>query len=363
MRKVCFVTGTRAEFGLMRTTLEAITANPNLQLQLVVTGMHVMPGFGETWRDIEAAGFAVDAKVPWLSGNRAIATGQATADLARTLQSLASDIVLVVGDRVEAFAAASAAHLSDLCLAQIHGGDRATGQADDSIRHAISKLAHVHLPATQESADRLRKMGEDDWRIHRVGAPGIDRIEELADADCGIDGPFALIALHPTRPDVDAEYATAQRLLTATLAAGIDRVVIIGSNNDPGHEGIDRCWDDWAKDGRVSYLPSVPRSRFLALLREAMFLAGNSSSGIIEAASLGCKVLDVGPRQFGRERSSNLVHIEDDADEMRAAFERMSFGYYEGENVYGSTGVGEKIAHVLARVQINEQLLRKTIAY
>ncbi|MEL7238769.1 MAG: UDP-N-acetylglucosamine 2-epimerase, partial [Planctomycetota bacterium] len=192
LRKICFVTGTRAEFGLMQTTLRALETHAAVELQLVATGMHLSAKHGRTIDDIASAGFAIDAAVPWRDVTRNEATGQAIADLSRTFAKLSPNIVLVVGDRVEAFAAATAAHLGDIPLAHVHGGDRATGQADDSLRHAITKLAHVHLPATPTSRDRLLKLGEDDWRVHLVGAPGIDGIEEQAAASAEVTSPFLL---------------------------------------------------------------------------------------------------------------------------------------------------------------------------
>src|SRR4051794_1816336 len=183
-RRICFVTGTRAEFGLMRTTLAAIRAHPSLQLQIVVTGMHLDRAHGRSLDAIRAEGWRVEGVVPWprstSPAGTARSTGLATAGIAQTLERLRSDVVLVVGDRVEAFAAAAAGHLSGRAVAHVHGGDRALGQVDDSLRHAITKLSHVHLPATKASAARIIRLGEDRWRVHRVGTPGLDGITTSA---------------------------------------------------------------------------------------------------------------------------------------------------------------------------------------
>src|SRR5205823_3026318 len=156
-RTICFVTGTRADFGLMQSTLRAIAAHPNLRLQIIATGMHLDPAHGRTIDQIGRDGFKVDATVPWKPAGSNLTllaqeTGAATALLAAAYAKLNSDIILVVGDRVEAFAAATAAHLSGKILAHVHGGDRAQGQVDDTLRHAITKLAHIHFPATKQSA-------------------------------------------------------------------------------------------------------------------------------------------------------------------------------------------------------------------
>ncbi len=374
MRRICFVTGTRAEFGLMGTTLRAIRARGELALQLVVTGMHLSPAHGRTIDDIHRGGWTIDRVVEWPEGDPAAATGVAMAGLAGAFAALDPEIVLVVGDRVEAFAAASAGAIGGRIVAHVHGGDRAQGQADDALRHAITKLAHLHLAATPGSAARIVRLGEDVWRVHTVGAPGIDGIVETASPGDSIarefdvePGRFALLVLHPTRDDDTAEHATAARLLDATLGAGLPRIVVIHPNNDPGHAGIVRCWDERAGDPRLVRRRDVPRPLFLGLLRDAAFLIGNSSSGIIEAASFGTPVIDVGPRQLGRERSDIVLAVEDDQPALVAAVTQIWRDgrprKWEGSNVYGGSGTGGRIAEVLASVQLDDRLRRKLIAY
>src|ERR1700722_13638569 len=291
-RRVCFVTGTRAEFGLMESVLKAIRGNRRLHLQIVVTGMHLDPKRGRTMGRIAAEGWHIDAVVPWRGANRAVATGEAIAGLAREFVRLKPDVVLVVGDRVEALAAAMAAHLCDIAVAHVHGGDRALGQMDDSLRHAISKLAHVHFPATARSAQRLAKLGEDKWRIHRVGSPGIDGIHELAAPPLLIRRQFpeikprrfALLVLHPIEADESAEFQRASTVLKGISSMDLERIVIIYPNNDPGAAGIVRCWEMISGGSRFVIRRDVPRAVFLGLLRDAAMLVGNSSRGIIEEA-------------------------------------------------------------------------------
>jgi len=176
----------------MRTVLQAIAADSTLQLQLIVTGMHLDRRHGRTVKQIQSEGWLrhEHVLVPWPSGDgsptaTAAAMGRATADIARAISNLKSDIVIVVGDRVEAFAAAAAGHVSGCVVAHVHGGDRALGQVDDSLRHAITKLSHIHFPATAASAQRIERLGEDRWRIHRVGSPGVDGIVKAAHAGFG----------------------------------------------------------------------------------------------------------------------------------------------------------------------------------
>lgn len=360
----------------MQTTLRAIAAHPKLELQIVVTGMHLDRSRGRTAKQIEDQ-WTIDATVPWprsdSPSDRAAATGTATAHLARTFAKLKSEVILIVGDRVEALGAAVAGHLSDIPIAHIHGGDRALGQADDSLRHAITKLSHIHFPATKNSAQRIRKLGEDAWRIHQVGAPGIDGIRDIAktakpqakDLTNLRAGEFSLLVLHPTDPDELIEYRNAKRVISETLRAA-PQVVIVYPNNDPGAAGIARCWDE-IKDDRLIVAKDLPREQFLGLLRDAAFLIGNSSSGIIEAASFGTPVIDIGPRQAGREHGENVFHCTHAPVHIRRTIELV---YRAGRprrfprrNPYGGERIGVKIAHALASLQINSRLLRKLIAY
>jgi UDP-hydrolysing UDP-N-acetyl-D-glucosamine 2-epimerase len=302
-------------------------------------------------------------------------TGTAIAELAIALERLKTDVVLVVGDRVEAFAAAAAGHVSGRVVAHVHGGDRALGQTDDSLRHAITKLAHVHFPATEESVRRIRRLGEEDYRIHRIGSPGNDRIAERAAAWSEVQAAFgdlqprqyAILMLHPIQADAKGEQERAGVVLEAVRKIGLGRIVVIYPNNDPGSAGIIRCWKQEAKGDAYIARPDVPRRLFLGLLREAAVLVGNSSSGIIEAASFHTPVVDIGPRQAGRERSGNVVHCEYDAGAIRRQLLRIWNGgrprRFRGKNVYGGDGAGQRLADILARLDINAELLAKLIHY
>jgi GDP/UDP-N,N'-diacetylbacillosamine 2-epimerase (hydrolysing) len=260
-------------------------------------------------------------------------------------------------------------------VAHIHGGDRALGQVDDSLRHAITKLAHVHFPATKASADRLIKLGEDRWRVRRVGSPGVDGIREAAASPREIAAvfpalkrhQFALLVLHPTATDEALERRTAEMVLRATGAIGFPRVVIVHPNNDPGGRGIARCWDAHEDDERLVIRRDIARPLFLGLMRDAAVLAGNSSSGIIEAASFGTPVVDIGSRQVGRERSANVKHVPAQPTAIRAALAAIWRDgrprRFPAKNVYGGGGAGKRIAAELARLSVDPRLLRKLIAY
>jgi UDP-hydrolysing UDP-N-acetyl-D-glucosamine 2-epimerase len=287
------------------------------------------------------------------------------AAMAAAFTKLRTDIVLIVGDRVEALAAAMAAHIGGLIVAHVHGGDRALGQVDDSLRHAITKLAHVHFPATANSAKRIRKLGEDSWRIHQAGSPGIDGIKAAAmPARLMRKKAFALVVLHPTESNDALEFRRAKLLLKTVVDAGVPNVVIIGPNNDPGSQGILRAWRQRLPSG-VSFHPDIPRPDFLGLLRDAAFLIGNSSSGIIEAASFGTPVIDVGDRQKGRERSQNVRNVPFAEASLRRAIQAVWRGghpkRFPCRNIYGGGNAGIRIAKILASIDLSSRRLRRKL--
>ena len=374
------MTGTRAEFGLMLTTLASIRRQPALELQIVATGMHLDPRHGDALGAIRREGFRLNAVVRWPASSgrspstNAINTGSAIAALAATFRRLRSDIVLVVGDRVEAFAAAAAAHLSHVLVAHVHGGDRALGQIDDSLRHAITKLAHVHFAATRESARRIHRLGEAESRIFCVGSPGNDCIRELAAPRQQIaalfprvaPSRFALVLLHPAGANARLERRRAELVLRVLKASPIPHLVVLYPNNDPGCSGIIQAWRRAAGDPSLTILRDLPRGVFLGLMRDAAMLVGNSSAGIIEAASFRVAAIDIGPRQAGRQRPPNVFHCDYD---QRAISRLIARVWNRGRPlrpaagcVYSSNGAGRRIASVLSRLR-SRKLAEKLIIY
>jgi UDP-N-acetylglucosamine 2-epimerase len=237
----------------------------------------------------------------------------------------------------------------------------------------------VHFPATQQSALRLKRLGEDPGRVRRVGSPGVDSIKSVAAPWGAIEkeyaglrpGRYALVVLHPTGSRAPGEARRARMVLAAVLAVGFDHVLVVYPNNDPGAAGIIGTWDEISDEARagdsITFRRDVPRRLFLGLLREAAVLAGNSSSGIIEAASFGTPVVDIGPRQAGRERSANVTNVPFRPAAIREA---LQFVWNSGRprrcraaNVYGGDGAGRRIADALARLSLNDRLRRKLIAY
>jgi UDP-hydrolysing UDP-N-acetyl-D-glucosamine 2-epimerase len=324
-------------------------------------------------------GWTIDATASWrASGNAAdvaSATGHAMAELAGVYETLKSDIVLVVGDRVEAFAAAAAAHVSQRFVAHVHGGDRAPGQVDDALRHAITKLSHVHFPATPISRNRLLKLGEAAANVHCVGSPGIDGIEDHA-ADweqCTQMFPelsrkqFALVLLHPVESSARMETRRARMVLGGLRSAGIKQMFVVYPNNDPGAAGIIKAWEQHRRS--ITCLArNVDRKVFLGLMKGAAMLVGNSSSGIIEAASFGTPVIDIGPRQAGRDRGQNVTSVPYSEGQIASVAKDIWRGgkprrYPSTANIYGGRDTAKQIASILAGVRLDDALRRKLITY
>ncbi len=315
---VCIVTGTRAEFGIWRPVIAAIEQSSKLELSVVVTGMHLQNEFGNTVKDVERAGVKIAAKVPMYEPGEVPAKS-----LARGIEGLAAgyrkikpDLVFVLGDRLEMLAAASAALAERIPIAHLHGGETAPGVWDEQIRHAITKMAQLHFCATATARARILRMGETPEHVHQVGAPALDSVEEewrligpivskvRSYIRRGKRAPEAMLLLHPTGGTDEQEYENAAKVLAALREADV-YFYTIGPNNDPGHAGILASY----RDASVKLEMSLTQDQYWHKLAYCSFLIGNSSSGIIEAASFGVPVINLGPRQSGRERNENVIDV------------------------------------------------------
>jgi GDP/UDP-N,N'-diacetylbacillosamine 2-epimerase (hydrolysing) len=375
MRRICYVTGTRADFGLMRRTLQAIAADPGLALDLLVTGMHLDPAYGGTVREIGDSGLAVRAEVPV---PLAPATGATMArNIARALlgftDALADrpDLVLLLGDRGEMLAGALAALHLNIPIAHVHGGER-SGTLDEPIRHAVSKLSHLHFTATEGGRERLVRMGEDPANVHVVGAPGLDGLEEIAltprdelMADFGLDParPFALMVYHPVVQEAAGAGDEAATLLGALQRAGT-QVLALMPNSDAGSAGVRAAIEAVRGEAGIAVATHLERGDFVSAMAAADVMAGNSSAGIIEAASFGTPVVNVGTRQTLRERNANVIDSECDAGALRAALAgALDRGRYPPYNVYGDGRAAARIVALLRDTPIGPELMRKINAY
>jgi len=371
-RRITVVTGSRADYGLLRGILTRLKAADDVALSIIACGMHLVPRFGETWRSIEADGFQIAAKIDLaLDDDRAetIArgTGIGVTGFAEVLPKLAPDILVVLGDRYEVLAAAVAATLLNIPIAHIHGGEITAGAFDDAIRHAITKMACVHFVAAEPYRQRVIQMGEQPDLVFNVGAPGLDLAAvapRLSRADLfaslGISGPehFLLVTLHPTTAQPEADAAN----LAATLGAlaGIEdrSIIFTGVNADPGYRAIDDAISAFvaARPGRAHLFTSLGSERYWAALRLADAVVGNSSSGILEAPAVGAPSINIGDRQKGRLRAASVIDCPADSGVVLASLQRIFDGRFQPdpglEPPYGRGGASETIAGTLRRVDL-----------
>lgn len=376
-RTVCVVTGSRAEYGLLRPIMQEVRRR--MRLQTIVTGMHLVGRLGHTVDEIRRDGFRIDARVPMIgSGDDAPAMarsiGRGVIGITDALQRLRPDVVLVLGDRFEAFAAAIAAAYSGRVLAHVHGGDSPHGGLDEYGRHAITKLAHLHFAATARSAARIRRLGERPRNVYRVGAPGLDAIRQarlprqsaLAAEHGWKPKGYVLFVMHPVSTTPDAAAREMTEALEGALSAGLP-VIALYPNADAGGRRMLSALRRFRR--RVVAVPSLSHAEFLALLRDAAALVGNSSSGIIEAPTFHVPVVNVGPRQAGRERASNVVDARparsDVARALRFALEDRRFRARlpRLRSPYGDGRAARRIVDVLARVDLGPDLRRKRLTY
>jgi len=363
-RRVLVITGSRAEFGLLRSTLEALRAEPAIACSLAVTGSHLL-GEHPTIREIEAT-CPVDAIVemqqeaePRTREADGLAFARGVEGFTNALMRIDPEFVLLLGDRIEVFAAATASALLGVRVAHIHGGDVAVGIADDSMRHATTKLSHLHFPATELSARRILAMGERPESVFVVGSPAIDEVDSTPPLDdarwSSLGSPEILVQMHPTGDSDEVEQERVTTLLGSLSGRG--RVVVMAPNIDPGCDGIRTAL---ARSG-LPVIEHLPRPEFLSLLRRLVLFVGNSSAGLLECAAMGVPVLDIGDRQSGRERGMNVVHTDfitgphfDSAFEQAASLDVPCVDARFGD---GATGL--RIANLLATIDLDQVSVRK----
>lgn len=383
MRKVAVVTGTRAEYGILYPVLKAIEARPELQLSLLVTGMHLSHEFGNTIREIEGDGFKIDARVDMLLssdtlGAMAKSVGIGIIGMAQTWEQLKPDIILVYGDRLEPLAATIAGAYMNIPVAHAQGGDAAIGSdIDDSNRHAITKFAHIHFPATKKSAERIIKMGEDEWRIHTVGSPALDVIlnetllpAEVLSAKLGLDlsQPLLLLVQHSATTQVDEASKQMRETLESIVEMGYPTILIYPNSNAGGRRLIEVI-KEYEKYPFIKTFKSLPRQDYLSLMNVASLMVGNSSSGIIEAPSFGLPVVNIGIRQAGRERGKNVIDVGHNKQEIIAAIEEALTNetflreVKKRESPYGDGKASQRITEILSKIEITPQLLQKKMTY
>jgi GDP/UDP-N,N'-diacetylbacillosamine 2-epimerase (hydrolysing) len=374
-RRICYISGTRADFGLMRSTLQLIAQSEPLELSVVATGMHLSPNHGYTLSEISGDGLPQPLVVPVELGAPSGALmarniGQMIEQFVGAFEELRPDTVLLLGDRGEMLAGAIAALHVSRHIAHIHGGER-SGTVDEPIRHAISKMSHLHMVASEESADRLRRMGERASDIHVVGAPGLDGLANLAAKDRNTlarelgfdpDRPVALLVLHPVVQEAHLVGEQAQTTLDA-LAGACLQVVALRANSDAGGDAVDAVLQRAASEGKILLRAHMERRTYVSMMKAADLMIGNSSSGIIEAATFGTPVVNLGLRQNLRQRNRNVIDASFELGSIRSAISRaVKTGRQAEENVYGDGRAAEKIVKVLL-APLDPDVLMKSNAY
>ena len=373
MRKICVVTGSRAEYGLLRWVLEGINNHPELELQLVVTGMHLSVKFGETYREIEEDGFKIDHRIPILTDQdtpTAIseAIGRGTAGFAHAFELLQPDLVLVLGDRFEIFSAATAALIACIPLAHIHGGEVTQGAIDDSIRHSITKMSHLHFVANETYRRRVLQLGESPSYVFDVGGLGVDCISKTeliskkkleTDLDFHFQERNLMVTFHPVTLE-----ANEVSLQFSELLKGLENFPSLGlifthPNADSGNSAISSMISDFVTTHpNAKAFDSLGSTRYLSCLSHVDGIIGNSSSGLLEAPTFRIGTINIGSRQTGRLISSSVINCAPDEQEVIIAIQKLLSDDFREKlpltvNPYGQPGASNRIVEIIQDIELS----------
>lgn len=383
MKKICVVIGSRANYSSIKSAMRAIKNHPALELQVVVGASALLDRYGAVVNLIEQDGFIPSARVHMLiegetPATMAKSTGLGLMELPLVFEQLKPDVVLTVGDRFETMATTLAAAYMNIPIAHTMGGE-VSGTIDESIRHAVTKFAHIHFPASAGAKERIIRLGEKPEDVHLVGCPRIDLVDEILKKGAGVKTEdifskgvggkldlgksFLLISQHP----VTTEYGEGERQITATLEAVRDvglPAIVLWPNADAGSEDISRGIRKWREkklDHNMHFFKNLPTETYIHLMKRTACLVGNSSSGIREGAFIGTPVVNVGSRQEMRERGQNVIEVENKREAISTAIQKqIKHGPYAMEPIYGDGKAGERIADVLSKKTVSVQ---KRITY
>lgn len=379
MRKICVVTGNRATYSRVKSVMNEIKKHPDLKLQLIVTASHLLEDFGKTVSVIKEDGFKIDAIA------RTIVSGEDVTSMAKSIglcalemptlfEMLKPDIVVVLCDRFDALGTAVSAAAMNIPLAHIQGGE-ITGTIDESIRHAITKLSHIHFPATEESARIIRSMGENSNHVFNVGCPTVDIInnikigsksdvfKKIAKSNTAVldsEKPFIILIQHPVTTECSEAGKQMKETLKAVSSLNI-QTILLYPNVDAGSKDIVRAIRLFGLNDNFRTIKHIVFEDFIRLLSYTDCIVGNSSSGIREACYFGTPVVNIGTRQNRRERADYVVSVDYDSVKIKEAIlKELSHGKYEKEFIYGSGGSGKKIAKILAEIDLTN-IIQKEI--
>ena len=383
MKKILVVTGTRAEYGLLYWTMREIQQDKDLQLQLIVTGSHLSEKYGYTVNQIRKDGFKVDEEIDMIIDSKKKSAivksmGLEMIQMAQAFDRLNPDILLILGDRYETFVAATCAMMMNIPIAHMNGGESTEGLIDEQIRHAITKMAHIHFAGSEYYKERIIKMGEEPWRVYNVGQAGIENINRLKllekgelEFELGIkfDEKIFLITYHPVTLEDENIEEQVENLLRA-ISKFQAKYIFTYPNADYGNKIIIDEINEFKKTHKNVYaFHSLGQVRYLSLLKYADVMIGNSSSGIIESSPFKLPVVNIGNRQKGRLRNRNIIDVR--YDEM-GIVNGINMALYDNEfikglnnleNVYGDGITSKRIVDVLKKIKKDERILCKKLMY
>lgn len=379
MRKICVVTGTRADYGLLRWVMDGINAAPDLELQLVATAMHLSPEFGMTVQEIESDGFQIDRRVEMLlSSDAAVAIaksmGVGMIGLSDALRSLAPDILLVLGDRFEIFAAAAAAMALRIPIAHLHGGESSEGAIDEAIRHSITKMSHLHFVAAEDYRRRVIQLGEQPDRVYLVGGLGVDAIKHVplmtrVELERDLGYQFAernlLVTFHPETLGATSSSDQMRELLAALDRRSETGLIFTMPNADADSRGIFELIDQFVgTHPNAKAFTSLGQRRYLSCLAQVDGVVGNSSSGLTEAPSFRKATVNIGDRQGGRLKAQSVIDCAPTQGAIDQAIQRLYSHVFQKallavENPYGNGGAASKIVDVLRNIELRNLLKKR----
>ena len=383
-RKILAVTGARSEYDIISPILEHLKENSEIDLGIIVTGSHLSEAFGNTVTEIEKDGYNIIARIYNLINSnkkigRILSLGNQIAPLAQVFEQWQPDIVMVAGDREEAISVSMTAAYMDIPVAHIAGGDIAKdGNIDNSVRYATSKFAHIHFTILKQHKENLIRLGEDEWRIHNLGNPALDKfintkkltLEELENKT-GYNlnnGQFGMLIYHPIITQIDSEGDNINTIIQSLRKTNL-KYLINSPNSDAGYANIVKYYEEnLLNDKQFTLFKNLDREIYVNLLRHSKLLVGNSSSGLIEAPSLSLPVINIGPRQKSRFNAGNVIFVDYDENEINNAIVLTQSNLFKEnikyiKNPYGNGESALNIANVLFTLNIDKELIHKNITY
>jgi len=383
-RKIAVITGSRAEYGILKPLIQKIKNSENLRLILLMTGMHLLKKYGMTIEEIKKDGFKINGEIKMYEGAPRDRTyygeslGRGIKDFVKLLSKIKPHIVVVFGDRLEPLAATLAAASLRIPISHIHGGDKTdSGHIDESIRHAITRFVHIHLAPTEKCKDRLIKGGEEPWRVYKVGALGLDSVLKtplikknriFQKLNLNLYQKTILCIFHPVHLEAEKMGEQMREIIAALKELKVQSLIIY-PNNDAGTQDIIREIEKVRDLPFLKVSQNIFHSEYVNLLRYVNVLIGNSSSGIIEAPSLKLPAVNIGSRNVGREHGENVIYVDADKRKIMKAIRKALYDsrflirVKQCKNPWGDGKTSGRIIKILSKIKLDKKLLQKKITY